>query len=658
MAVVNLEGGSFIPYESGRTFGAVGSYERLDTAVDYAVDPDAGVNAEIVDLALADRGDDGLVHFRGDAVVLRPVDRERANGVVLLDVPNRGHPRTTGLFNRADPEATPGLRIPPGDGFLMEQGFTLAWVGWQWDVPRGPARLGLDAPLITTSAPGWMQLRYQLPTDTAVVPLTDQHVGPLGAHKPIPPATHDDPDAVLYVRDRLDEQPSLVPRRRWRFTAKAELAIDGGLRAGRVYDLVYRVGDHHVVGAGLLAARDLARFLRSNRPDNPVAEWADRLVITGISQNSRFLRHLLWLGLDVDEAGERAIDGVLGVVGGGRRGEFNHRYAQPSVQPTPSFGHLFPFADLPQTDPLTTNTAGLLDRVAGRPDPPKVMFANSSTEYWRGDASLAHTSVADGSDVEGAPFVRHYLFSGTQHGPGKAEIETRTLQGSRGANPLNLIDYRPLYRCALMNLVAWINDGVEPPASAVPRWIDGTAAERSEVLATLAAIPSMRVADVDALAVMRSIDLGPESEVSRGVGRYPAEASSDPYPTCVSAVDTDGNELAGVSMPDVAVPIATHVGFNPRHQETGGTGQVIEYFGSSVAFSRTAEERVAAGDPRPSIEERYRSLDDYLDQVHQAAQQLVADRRLLPGDVMLCVELARRRYELVMAEQDPTTPLG
>ncbi len=645
MVVLSVEAGPVTSYEDGKAFGAVGPYERVDLLVHYAVDPEAEPNRGIVDLAAVERGDDGLVHYHGDATVLRPVDPGLANRFALLDVPNRGHHRTNTLFNLAEPEPVPTGLIPSGDGFLMEQGFTLAWVGWQWDVPRGPARMGIEAPELVGADPGWMQLRLQLPADTTTIPLTDQHVGPLGNHQRIPPAFIDDPEATLYVRDRLSDEPSPLPRTKWRFTENAELTVDGDLQAGRIYELVYRPARRPVAGVGLLAARDLAAFLRSGRADNPAAATVDRVVITGISQNSRFLRHMLSLGLDAAEDGSPALDGVLGIVGGGRRGEFNHSYGQPSVQPTPSFGHLFPFADLPQTDPRTGERAGLLDQTATRDQPPKIMFADSGAEYWRGDASLAHTSVTDGGDVADAPFVRRYLFSSTQHGSGPAVLDDRTIQGSRGANRMNTVDYRPLYRSALMNLVAWIADGTEPPPSAVPRWADGTAATRADVAKALDAIPAMTVPDPEALPVLQPLDLGPDAKL--GIGRYPAKPAGDPYPSAVSAVDADGNEVAGLRMPDVSVPVATNTGFNPRHPEIGGPGQVIEYYGSCVPFARTAEERAETGDPRPSVAERYRDIDDYLAKVRAAAQQLVEQRLLLDHDVDLCVEIARDRYLLV-----------
>ena len=659
MTLVRFEETGREPYEDGARFGEVGAYERIDAVARYAVDPDDPANAVIVDLAAAERGDDGAVHFWGDVVVLRPTDGSRSNRVALLDLPNRGRRPMTGLFNRAAAEMPPTRRIVPGDGFLMARGFSLAWCGWQWDVPRDPARMGFEPPQVRDGAgrplAGWMQQRIQLTTDSDAVELTDQHVGPLGGHRPIPTADVDDPDAVLSVRDHLHEEPSVVGRDRWRFAAVAgdevvadatSLWVEGGLRAGRIYDLVYRSAVCPVVGTGLLAARDVAAFLRSDRSDNPLRDLVDRVVVTGISQDCRMIRQMLQLGLDVDERGEPTFDGVLGLVGGGRRGEFNHRYAQPSVQPTPSFGHLFPFADLPQTDPRTGLTAGLLDRPAARPDPPKVVFVDTAAEYWRGDASLAHTSVVDGSDVDGAPFVRRYLYASAQHGPGLAELSDRTLSGAVGANPMNVVDYTPLYRSALVNLVSWMCDGIEPPGSEVPRRSDGTAVSRSAVLAQLAAVPGIGLPDPAELPVLRALDLGPDA--AAGVGRYPASPHGDPYPSAVSQVDSDGNEVAGVRMPDVAVPVATHLGFNPRRPDSGGAGQLLEYSGSTVPFAVTAAERARTGDPRPSLEERYADLDDYAAQVRAAAEELVTRRLLLAEDVELCVSIARRRYTLVV----------
>jgi hypothetical protein len=384
-----------------------------------------------------------------------------------------------------------------------------------------------------------------------------------------------------------------------------------------------------------------------------VRDLVDHVIATGMSQNSRLLRTLLSLGLDRQPSGEVAIDGALLLVGGGRQGEFNHRFAQPSVQPTPGFGHRFPFADAPQTDPRTGRTAGVLSPQLARPDPPKIMFVDSAAEYWRGDASLAHTSVVDGADVTDPPFVRRYLFASTQHGPGLAPLTRLTTQETVGANFLNVLDYTPLYRAAVHNLATWVRDGVEPPASQVPRVADGTAVAREAVLERLGAVPELVLPAPELLATLRPLDLGPDT--GRGIGSWPARPYGEPYQCLVSDVDDDGNEVAGVRLPDVTVPVATHLGWNPRHPSMGGTGQLMEYTGSTIPFARDQAERERHGDPRPSIAERYASREDYAERVRDAARGLVARRHLLDEDVELCVRNALARYDACLAGDPQTT---
>lgn len=647
MAVIGFDIARREPYEGGERFGEVGAYERIEGVAHYAVDPNSPRNAAVVDLEHAQRGSDGLVHFEGDVSILAPADAARASGTVLVEVPNRGNRTMVRLCNRAPVELEPTERIQPGDGFLFRHGWTIAFCGWQWDVPRSPARLGLAAPVAVEAGGrplrGPVQLRLQLHADTERVALTDQHVGRVGEHTPLPVADVDDPDAVLWVRDGLHDPPVALDRSSWRFAGDSHVELDGGFRAGRIYDLVYTAGACPVVGAGLLAVRDLAAFVRDgDQAINPLAGRTRHVITAGQSQCGRFLRTLLHAGLDRDEVtGRPVFDGVLAHIAGGRRGEFNFRFAQPSVQPTPGFGHQFPFADAPQTDPRTGQTDGVLART----DPAvKVMYTNTASEYWRGDASLAHSSVVDGSDVEPPANTRHYLFADAQHGPGMLPLMDRSIFGSRGGNAFDIVDYTPLFRAALTNLAAWVADGVEPPASAVPRWADGTATSREDALDRLAAIGGFARPDPSQLARLAPLDLGPQA--GKGVGRYPPVEVGEPYPCFVSALDDDGNEVAGVRMPDVSVPVATHAGFNPRHPETGGTGQLLEYLGSTVPFPATG---VVPGDPRPPIAARYADWADYEARVRAAAERLVAERHLLADDVEVCIRIARKRFDALAA---------
>jgi hypothetical protein len=398
-----------------------------------------------------------------------------------------------------------------------------------------------------------------------------------------------------------------------------------------------------VAGSGLLAVRDCVSFLRSDAEGNPLAGQVERTYGYGVSQCGRFLRHFLALGLNVDEAGRQVFDGLIPQVAGARRGEFNHRYAQPSAQHVASFGHLPPFHDDAQRDPLTGEMVpGLLDRQRQRGGVPKVFHVNSSSEYWRSDASLIHTDLGAARDATPAAESRAYLLAGTEHGPGAVPPPAEHPAGARWANPRNTVNYAPLLRAALVNLDRWVSDGVEPPPSAVPRLADGSAAAREDVLARFERLPGVAVPAAERLPRLHRLDLGPAA--ATGVASLPAQAG-EAYPCFVAAVDDDGNELAGIRLPDLTVPLASHTGWNPRHPEAGGAGQIVDMLGASLPFPASAEQRQRSGDPRRPLDERYQSREDYLERVRAAAEALVAQRSLLAEDVELVVTQAGARYD-------------
>lgn len=659
MPVTRLENLERSPFEGGRAFGNAGAYERIDAIAHYAVDPSNAANAGVVDLANAERGEDGLVHFSGDVTIVKPVDGALGNRSMLMQVPNRGN-RSVARFNLTPVAAVTTAAVLPGDGFLFEQGWTVAWAGWQWDVPRSAerVRIGITPPQIRQDARTpvtQMQLRIQPNQNTADFVLTDHHVGDLGHHTPVRARAVDDPDAQLLVRAEPYEEPREIPREKWRFAKMVDGApvaddthiwLEGGFEAGLIYDILYTPLDCPMVGAGMLATRDFASYLRYDA-ESPVRGAVDHVIGEGQSQCGRYLRTYLYFELNTDEEGRPAMDGVLAHIAGGRRGEFNHRYGQPSVQPTPSFGHLFPFTDLPQKDPYTGAVGGLLDAHRTQGNLPKIFYTDTAAEYWRGDAGLAHTDLETDGDATLPDNVRRYLFASTQHGPGAAELTARTQFGSVGCNGINVTDYRPLYRATLENLRAWVAEGVEPPESDYPMAAKNNRKSRRELIPVLEKIPGLTPPDPEVMTTMYRLELGPDAGV--GVAEMPAVSTSDAYPDYVSAIDADGNETAGVRMPDITVPVATHTGFNPRDPSTGGTGQLLEYVGSTVPFAKDAAARAAVNDPRLSIAERYESRDAYLAKVRAAAEALVSERFLLARDVDLCVEIAADRYDICIA---------
>ena len=434
-----------------------------------------------------------------------------------------------------------------------------------------------------------------------VLPLADRY------HIPHPVARLDDPEAELHVREHADA-PAVtraalglaLPATRGvgsRSTAASSPAASTTATTARE--------DPPVVGLGFTAVRDTASFLRwgTAAEGNPCAGAIERSYVFGVSQSGRFLRHLLYLGLDEDEAGRFVWDAVIPHVAGARRGEFNCRFGQPSLNAVHAVGSLFPFTDGEQDDPVTGQRDALLRRLAGRAKPPRIFTINTSAEYWRGDGSLVHTDVGGTRDVTPPAYVRQYLFAGSQHTPGAlpppaADPNT----GGRGFHPFSVVDYSPLLRAALVQPRPLGDRGRRAAAERGPapgrRHRGGRRGDRAA---------STRRFPARAFPISSSGRSGSTSgpTVERGIVATLPPKQGAPYVTFVSAVDADGNERAGIRPPELRVPLATFMGWNPRHPEQGAPGDIMSMMGSTLAFARTAAERARTGDPRLSIEERY-----------------------------------------------------
>ena len=637
-------------FEEGRTFGDTGPYELLQGAAHFALDPELPANQVITDLEMAPRGGDGRVHFSTDFSLLRPLDPGRGNRRLLLDVPNRG--RTT-IF-RMDTDPLPPAqsgRPNTSDGWILRQGYTIAWCGWQHDVPRDGDLLGINPPeALKNGKPvtGPVSCMFQPNAPTQVLLLSD------GGHRPNPASDLEDPAATLTVRDRARGPGRTVPRGDWSFAR-----LDGqqvvpdpnhmyyreGFQPGLHYEVVYTAVGAPITGIGLAAARDIASFLRhgSSSEYNPCAGQLDLCIGIGMSQSGTFLRQMLYLGLCEDEAGRLVLDGILAHIAGGRRGAANWRFGQPSYIGPPAVGNLFPYADDPQQDPTTGKTDGVQVRAAARGKLPKVFYTNSSAEYWVLQSALIHTELSSGSDAKVPDNVRIYHFAGNQHVGFPLPLRDKTdLRGNdKALYPFNSLDYFPLLRAAVVNLEAWVSRGQTPPPSRYPRVNDGTAVDRETLAEPFERIPGVRLPDP--LPAIGSFDYGPEAALGRAT-KLPPDIRG-PYPALVPAVDDDCNDLGGIRVPDVAVPLATYTGWNARHPDIGGEGQPMILAGATLTFPRTASERKAKSDPRPSIEERYRSKEAFLEEIRNAGEDLVRQGYMLAEDLELVVENSARRYD-------------
>ncbi len=665
MPVIRLEITSERPFADGHSFGDVGSYTQVDGTAHFAVDPLHPANETIADIGLAPRNEQGQVEFSADFRILRPDDPGRGNRRLLLDVLNRGKALALRNINSA-PDIAPDAPLNPGNGFLMREGYTVAWCGWQHDVPDAPGLLRIYAPeAVQDGQPvsGRIVVTFQPNAVVESQYLSDR------MHRAYPSNHLEDWESVMTVQEDEDAPEQVIPRDQWWFARLEDdrripdpcyVHLAGGFQPGKVYQVVYTTTGAPVVGLGLLATRDIASHLRYDTASNGSGGGElEHAYVFGVSQSGRFLRSFLYHGLNRDEAGRAVYDGFMPHVAGGKRGEFNQRFAQPSSQATRSVNSLFPFADSPQTDPDTGLTDGLLSRLASQGDLPKVMYTYTSSEYWAGHGALVHSDVEGQQDVEPPEAVRVYAFAGTQHALSALPLtDTDPVDGYRGAHTFNCVDYRALLRATLVNLDRWVSGGELPPSSQYPRLSDGTAVTPTGAAPILEAIPGVKLPQP--LRKFTRLDFGPDPGVPTVV---PAVVGRD-FPRLISQVDADGNEVAGIPMPLVSVPLATHLGWNRRHADIGGEGQTLStggssggtLRGSSIPFPATVREREASGDPRLSIEERYPSRESFLQQVEKAARQLVSDAYLLEEDVQPLVAQAAEHYAAMagsLAEAQP-----
>ncbi len=606
--VVRIEVIERTPVLGGRAFAA-GPYERVVARAYYELDPRRPANRVLADLSLAPKNAGGMVEFSADLYLLQPADAKRANGTLLVEIPNRGGKAMLGRFCYARGSLDPRTEEEFGDAWLLDQGYTLAWIGWQWDVPPDNPRLLRAYVPAVAGVKGVVRAEFLPSEKTQRMPLADRgHAAYPALEEP----------AALTVRDSVLGRRRRIPASQWRFTAdRTAIEMAAGFEPGRLYELVYRAADPKLSSAGLAAVRDAVAILRHPPPTGalaPPAPRVERAIGFGISQSGRFLRSLLYTGMNEDEEGRIVFDGVWADVAGAGRVFLNHRFAQPSrdgwafwntLYPT----DLFPFSDTPQPAWNAQGSDGLLLRL--RPQSiPKLFLTNGSWEYWNRCAALVHTSVDGTMDVPLHPNTRLYVLAGSQHGPGSMPETNPGLQF-----PANPNDTRPLFRALLAALHEWVRDGRLPPESRFPAIADEELVPRERIRwpknapAPLPRFPKQAY----------DLDYGPEF-ASRGIVSVEPPRVVARFPVLLPQVDADGIDLGGIRLPVVAVPLGTFTGWNLRHAKSGAPEQIGGTAGSFFAFDAA------------EIARRYPNRQEYLRRIAEAAGALERQRFLLAAD--------------------------
>ena len=638
------------PTFEGRAFGpngSVGRYEKLRGTAFGEIDPADPRNAVITDIKLAPRNALGKVEYSMDIFILKPIDLQKGNHRVILDVNNRGDMRVAAL-NDAPMTNNPTTAAHAGNGFVMNLGYTVVGNGWDVGATSDEDRMTIKVPVARN------------PDGSSITGTSYEYINfddPKSARYELsyPAATLDKSKATLTVRARLDDQPVRVPADGWEYVdAKTIRLLPAGtsFKQSHVYEFTYTAKDPVVAAVGLAATRDLVTFLRHAARDgagmpNPLAGDIQQVYTFSISQPSRALNDFVAFGFNQDDRGRRVVDGMLLWTGAGNGVQINYRFAQTGRTERNRQNHLypegvFPFAYPVTTDHLSGKTGGRNARCLETNTCPRIFNANSSNEYWVKAGSLLHTDTR-GNDLPDPANVRFYLISGLSHGVGNVTSKGMCQQFLNPTSPF------PALRALLVALDDWVSRGTEPPASRVPRHADGTMVKaeprpgfQTGVVSQKAlgwpTIPGVNYTGV--VTARYHLDFGPS--LDKGiVAKYPPSLSGrSAYPIFVSRVDQDGNEAAGIRLPPVEAPIATTTGWALRRAEFG-ENEGCEANGQHVAFAVRKSDRLGSGDPRLSLEERYTNHEGYVAAVKSAAGKLAQQRLLLPADVNQYVDRAR-----------------
>jgi hypothetical protein len=633
------------PYENGQAFPGVGAYEVIRGRAWFTLDPRDKVNLRIVDLKLAPRRRSNLVEFSSDFVLVRPVHAD--DSTLLYDVVNRGGGVTSMLNYVVDPAKSPPF---VDTGFLQRNGFSVLTSAWQWDVAPEEGNEGalvFKPPVATDKG---RRITGKVANEFVVDKPSDvaSFVGIEG--RAYPAAVVDDRSATLTTRARPDDPRVAIERSQWSFVPAAgdqpasSIRMAAGFKPGFIYELTYVARDPYVVGTGLAGIRDLLSWFRAHPFEGAPAP--KHILLYGASQTGRLIQQILYDGFDVEERGRLVFDGALALVGGSGRGSFNHRFAFPTRAaslivdkdyPT----DMFPFTTAVERDDSSAQSGSLLARARdSKGRTPKLFFINKSTEFWGRSASLLQTAPDGRRDISVDSNTRLYLLAGIQH--------LLTAAPTRGSATYcsSPIDDLPTLRALLLDLNRWVRDDTLPPANAYPTVANGTlvsVARYGELFPRGTELTPPKVAFAP-----RRLDFGPHFASAGIIDHLPPNAGA-PYAVLVPAPDADGTDAAGIHPVEVRVPLGTYTGWNPREASTGFGWALDRFEGSFQPFARTEAERTASGDPRSSLESRYRSRADFIEKTRAAAHQAVMDRLLLAEDEARVIDAQGALYDRILA---------
>jgi hypothetical protein len=651
----------------GYSFPNVGPYEVITGIANGEVDPNDPHNAIITDLALAPRNGNGHVEYHHNFYILKPVDLSKGNHKMMYEPPNRGS-KLFGTINNtpaagSDPATLTDTAALAGS-FFWTRGYTTVWSGWENNL--GPLNgITATAALPVAHGPSGATItgpNYEyIVTGAATYTLT----------YPAATASQGAPNAVLTHRVHLDDPPQVVDPSGWAYTDATLTAIKlttGNFVANDIYEFSYIAKDPTVNGLGLAAIRDFNSFLRYATQDdagtpNPLAGDVRRIYTYTLSQPARLLNDFTNLGFNEDEQHHKVFDAMLQWVGAADGVNLNYRWSQTrrtnrNRQELLYLEGLFPFANVPTFDPISRSVDWRYRRCERSHTCPLALEFYSANEYWVKAASLMSTDPTGHFDLPDHPLTRLYLLSSAQHASAGNPASKGSCQQF-----LNPIPPQQVERALWEDLDQWSTRGIQPPSSRVPKLRDGTLAP--PLPQWKLGFPSIPGVTFTGLKTTRyRFNYGPNfyttfiPTINPPVITPPYEdnpANGPIYPSFVPKTDKDGNDIAGIRLAELTVPLATYTGWALRSGVWANDG--CEGSGQYIPFPRTQADRLASGDPRLSVAERYHSYAQYHDKVIDAVNDLVRQRFMLCSDADAYVA-ARLQAGLDAGVPAPTSTLS
>ncbi|HTP97720.1 MAG TPA: alpha/beta hydrolase domain-containing protein [Casimicrobiaceae bacterium] len=629
------------PTFGGYSFYGVGQYEKIVGMAYGELDPNDPRNALITDIQLAPRNANGKVEYSHTFYILKPIDLTKGAHRMMYEPPNRGS-KTVSALNRGVGSNDPGSITDPtalANSFLMPRGYTLAFSGWDFAAGTSTANFNSIINLPVAHNPDGSTI-----TGPAYEYFVNGNATTTSYTLNYKAATLDQSKAVLTDRVHLNDVPTVIPASGWTYNAdgSAISLVGKPFNNADIYEFSYTAKDPTVNGIGFAAVRDFVAWLRYAAADdvgtpNPMAGDISKVYTEISSQPGRMLNDFRNLGFNESENHQKVFDGLMQWIAAADGINMNLRFSQPGRTERNRQDHLyaegvFPFSNESQTDHITGKTAGRYDRCTQTNTCPFAVEIWSANEYWVKAASLFLTDTKGTKDLAGHPLTRYYFMSSMQHGTGNGNSKGVCQQFQ---NPL---DSSPVQRALFIALDNWATNGVPPPDSRVPRLADGTLAPPLPQSAV--GFPSIPGVTYNGLKTTRyRFNYGPRFDQGimdinppNVVPSYQDNPLNGPiYPSYVPTTDADGNDIAGVRLPDVRVPLNTYTGWALRAAGQG-ENDGCEGSGQRIPFPATKAARQASGDPRLSIEERYPTFLDYYFKVTKAVNDMVAEGFLLAED--------------------------